>query len=416
MTENLNISLRMLRKVLSIQSHSNRTGSDEDINMRNYVKSVLSSNNICFWEDKYGNIYAHKGESETYPCIVSHMDTVHSHIKDFTIKKLDEYLYAFNNISIKQTGIGGDDKVGIYLTLQFILDNDIVKAVFYRNEEIGKLGSNFSIKNHKDFYKNCRYVIEPDRKGNSDFITYSGGIKMCSDKFINDSKEIFQKYGYSDERGIATDVDILVKNHIGISCVNLSCGYYRPHMDSEVVSIYDVDDVYNMINDLVINLEKEQYKFKHVEKSYNTSSNYRYPFNKDNKNDIYKPVKAAVYRVPIDLYKSDPESLFSPIKGGNNMYVYTGESIVNTYVKCPICDTLNTVYYLPDEDEFFCTSKKCNDFIHNQSGLKHINYYFYLKDYKDNKYRHMTHIDHWIPDKKAQWNERAGTYIPMSKK
>lgn len=105
MSKNNNISVRVLKKVLSIQSYKD----DDDLNIRNYIKAFLKSHKIHYSEDKYKNIYATKGKpKEYYPCIVSHVDTVHSIQKDFNIKQAGDYLYAFNNIDVEQTGIGGE--------------------------------------------------------------------------------------------------------------------------------------------------------------------------------------------------------------------------------------------------------------------------------------------------------------------
>jgi len=405
----VNISIRMLKKVLSIQSYHNRTGDPKDINIRNYIKAILSSNNVNYYEDSYGNIYATKGESKTYPCLVAHVDTVHIIRDDFVINRSGEFLYAFDNINVKQVGIGGDDKVGIYLVLKFLLDQKAAKAVFFRNEEIGSLGSSYSIKNNKDFYKDCRYIIQPDRKGNDDFITKSGGAKMCSDEFIQKSKNIYEKHYYKEETGISTDVDTLVKNHVGISCINLSCGYYRAHMDTEVVSLDDVEDAYNLIIDLVEHLGDKVYEFKHVEKTY-SYSNYKYSSN-SSKTQVYKEYKFPLSNVTLDHEAAVFESMFIPLKYNNKMHILQYENIIDTGIECPKCNCKHTLFFLPDENSFFCTSKKCNKFIEENKLVENINLQFYIKDFDGTKYRHMTRTNQWIKDIDSVWKEKLGSYV-----
>jgi len=67
-----------------------------------------------------GCIYAVKGYADTYPCIVSHMDTVHDICEGLTVVKVGNNLTAINPVTMQQTGIGGDDKVGVYIALQAI--------------------------------------------------------------------------------------------------------------------------------------------------------------------------------------------------------------------------------------------------------------------------------------------------------
>ena len=43
-----------------------------------------------------------------------------------------------------------------------------------------------------------------------------------------------EKWGYREENGLMTDVLTLKENGLGVSCINLSCGYYNPHTDEEV--------------------------------------------------------------------------------------------------------------------------------------------------------------------------------------
>jgi len=202
----LNINKSLLKEVLSVQ-----TKSKKDDNMIAFLKQYIEKNLLLeYEEDTYGNIYVTKGEADIYPCIVSHTDTVHPLIedKDFKIKEIRDILYAFDIEEVEQVGIGGDDKVGIYLALELLNNIDNIKAVFYRDEEIGHIGSAYSIKHKKDYYEDIGFIIEGDRKSAHDFITKSSGIKICSDDFINAVLPIAEKYGYKETTGLSTDVYI----------------------------------------------------------------------------------------------------------------------------------------------------------------------------------------------------------------
>ena len=340
------ISVKMLKKVLSIQSYSDHTKSkNKDIDMRNYIKSFLSSHNIKYSEDDYGNIYATKGKSNIYPCLVSHVDTVHSIESDFVIRRENEYFYAFNRKSIKQLGTGGDDKVGVFIVLYYLINNDTAKAVFFRNEEVGKLGSKHSINNEKSFYKDCGYIIQPDRKNNVDFITKSGGVKMCSKSFNNKCKEIYKEYGYGEATGLTTDVDTLVKGEVGISCVNIGSGYYRPHTDTEIVSIEDVNDLYNMIQDIIRHLGNKKYPYEYTKPVHSSNNNFKFIPSNNISNSIrikdYKNNLITGYA----LHKIDPYSHMRMITyKGRIYYELLLDEPIPVNSKCPSCGSKNTCF------------------------------------------------------------------------
>jgi putative aminopeptidase FrvX len=64
--------LDRLKEILSIPS---LYGREEKV--RNYISQWAIARNIPFYIDVTGNIYLTKGQSDSYPCMVAHMDTVH---------------------------------------------------------------------------------------------------------------------------------------------------------------------------------------------------------------------------------------------------------------------------------------------------------------------------------------------------
>ena len=68
---------KLLENVLSIPS----AYGEEEL-LRDFIVNFAISNNIDYEVDQKGNIYLTKGsekmtEGEYYPCVVSHIDTVH---------------------------------------------------------------------------------------------------------------------------------------------------------------------------------------------------------------------------------------------------------------------------------------------------------------------------------------------------
>ena len=219
------------------------------------IKEKLSQIESATWTtDRAGNIYVTKGISDTYPCIAAHMDEVHHHASDYTPVSFavdgDFIIMGWSKLKGGSDGLGADDKNGIYIALQALMDFDIMKAVFFVGEEIGCVGSSRA---DLAFFSDCRFVIECDRRGNSDFITSISG-DLCSDEFIQDCR--IGDFGYHEEFGLMTDVDTLKNNGLGISCCNISCGYYNPHTKYEYTSLRDLVHCYDFVCSIIENCTK----------------------------------------------------------------------------------------------------------------------------------------------------------------
>ena len=179
--------------------------------------------------DRKGNLYLIKGVAETYPCIVAHLDQVQrEHSKDFIPVETKELIFGYSPRNRKQEGLGADDKNGIWIALKCLKKCKALKIALFVEEETGCRGSNEA---DMDFFKDCRFVIQPDRRGYKDLITTIGWTDLCSDDFL---KTIgYEKFGYQETDGMMTDILTLKENGLGISCINLSCGYYEAHTDRE---------------------------------------------------------------------------------------------------------------------------------------------------------------------------------------
>lgn len=125
--------------------------------------------------------------------------------------------------------MGADDKNGVFICLECLKKYDSIKVAFFREEETGCRGSSEAV---MSFFDDVRFVIQPDRKGNSDLITSIGYSDLCSDQFIEAIKP--EKWGYREENGLMTDILTLKENGLGVSCINVSCGYYNAHSDEEI--------------------------------------------------------------------------------------------------------------------------------------------------------------------------------------
>lgn len=237
-----------LIEVLQIQSESYN-----QFRMFAYLIRQLKKLGCQYYVDN-GNIYATKGNASNYPCIVAHMDTVHDIVENLTVIEIAGNLTGFNRSTMQQTGIGGDDKVGIFIALQCVENFENIKVAFFRDEETGCNGSyDADVK----FFNDCNFILQCDRKGNRDFVTNASGIKLSGKDFQKDIKYILKQYGYGCTNGMMTDVMALKEIGIECSMANISCGYYNPHCENEYVNVLDVINCLNMVIHIITQLKRK---------------------------------------------------------------------------------------------------------------------------------------------------------------
>ena len=257
---------KLFLEILNVQSYSRETER-----MAEYIFDYCLSNNYNVdYQD--GNLYVTKGISPngSYPCIISHTDTVHPIIpdQDYFVAYDGNIAVAYDLSAMSMTGIGGDDKVGIYICLRMLQDLPYCKAAFFRDEEIGCQGSMAA---DLEFFKDCRFILQCDRKGNKDFVNNIFGTDLYSDEFAEDIKTIIADYGYSESSGGLTDVYQLSEDGVGISVANMSCGYYNPHTDEEMINLHDVENCRAMVFEIMVKCDKVYAHEQVYTKGYATS-------------------------------------------------------------------------------------------------------------------------------------------------
>ncbi len=236
--------MELLKQLYAIHAKS---GQEKHI--RKFIKRYIADNspntNIRF--DKLGNIYITKGKSETYPCIVAHLDQVQRiHSKDFRAIETSDIIFGYSSSNRRQEGLGADDKNGIWIALKSLMKNEVLKVAFFVGEEVGCVGSSAA---DLSFFEDCRFVIEPDRRGYDDLITEISWTSLCSEKFLSDTQ--FERFGYKQTEGLMTDIEVLRERGLAISCINLSCGYYEPHSDTEFTIKNDLRNCLDFVQHII---------------------------------------------------------------------------------------------------------------------------------------------------------------------
>lgn len=255
-----------LKEILSIQTTSYDQGR-----MVEYITSFLGQCNISYYIDE-GNIYATKGEGLTgFPCVVAHMDTVHGIVEDLTVVDIAGNLTGFNAVKMEQTGVGGDDKVGVYIALSCLLKFDNLKVAFFRDEEVGCEGSYLA---DTEFFRDVFYVLQCDRRGNKDFICNASGVNLASKKFRKAVKPFLVSHGFEFNYGYMTDVLALKELGVNCSMCNIACGYYNPHSSKEYVNVKDVNNTLSLVCAIIENI-KTFYPHNYSKPVYSYAKNRR---------------------------------------------------------------------------------------------------------------------------------------------
>lgn len=262
------MNVDFLKEVLSIPSISGSEGM-----VRDYIKDFAIANNIEYFIDKKGNIYLTKGilesEIEYYPCVVSHIDTVHTSHKNLISEKqyLDikeddlGILTAYFPNSETQTGIGGDDKCGVYVCLEMFGKFDKLKGAFFVEEEIGMRGSKESDDN---FFSNVGYAIQFDAPSDNWITEICSGVKLFDDEFKGLITETLNECGYTKfSKDPFTDVNQLASKY-DFNCLNLGCGYYKQHTSGEYVVISEVSNSLKAGEKLIQKLGVEKFTHKKI--------------------------------------------------------------------------------------------------------------------------------------------------------
>jgi tripeptide aminopeptidase len=248
-----------LKNILAIQTYSG-----QEWRTFAHCVRVAKSLGARVRQDKSGNLYITKGKAQSFPCVVAHLDSVHAIGSDLSILEYNGMLTGFNRNTMQQAGIGGDDKCGIYIALKCLEQFDNIKLAFFVDEERGCIGSGQA---DMLFFKDCKFVLQADRRGKSDFITNASGTDLSGADFQKAVQPYLTLYGFKKERGMMTDVMTLKENGLAVACANVSCGYYRPHSKDEYIVIADVENTLNLFKSIIKNL-KNVYPHKYEPKTY----------------------------------------------------------------------------------------------------------------------------------------------------
>lgn len=250
MTREFNTAL--FRRILDAQS-----ASFDQFRMFARIIRELKAMGATYYV-KNGNIYAYRTPDYTMAC-VAHMDTVHDVIPNYRVVNSGNIYYAMDMDKVQQTGIGGDDKVGIFIALSMMQRHKNVACAFFRDEEVGCVGSSVA---DMEFFDTCNIVLQADRKGDTDFVGNISGTQLSSKSFKNAIKSVLRTYNRKICDGGLTDVYTLKELDFKGSVANASCGYYKPHTAYEYIDATVVADTLNMFSDIYFYTKDKMFDFE----------------------------------------------------------------------------------------------------------------------------------------------------------
>jgi putative aminopeptidase FrvX len=256
---------KLLKEILSIPSY---TGNESKL--VHFICEFLEENKIPYKVDELLNIYCTKGDADIYPCVVAHTDTVHNnHYIDVRteLKKncrdVVKEAYKGYNAKGKPTGIGGDDKAGVFACLTLLLELHVLKAAFFVSEEIGCKGSKEA---DEAFFENVGYAIQFDAPFDYMVTEVSSGVPLFDrdSEFFNKANNVLVEY-IIPEYGSHPYTDVYaLKKLFDFSCINLSIGYYNYHTADEYVILEDVENGIKIGREMIASLGYEKYIKRYV--------------------------------------------------------------------------------------------------------------------------------------------------------
>ena len=251
----MKVNIELLKKLYLIE-HPSREEHKMISFVINYCKWIEG---VTFELDHYNNLFVTKNTTNPviYPCIVAHMDEVQHYKFPKEVIVKNDMIFARYIGNKQQCGLGADDANGIYVALHLLKILPNLKVCFTVEEEIGGFGA-FEASYNLEFFSNCQYLLQADRRGKSDLIVNTNGITIVSDLFYDHLVDVAEKFNYSPEFGTFTDVGVLCEE-LELSGLNISCGYYNEHTPKECTNIKELENCLNFIYNIIITLNDAVY-------------------------------------------------------------------------------------------------------------------------------------------------------------
>lgn len=185
--------------------------------------------------DGFGNLYVQVGDDNTI-AFTAHTDTVHRELimdPEPIHQKLEFHHDGLVVGVAPKSGncLGADDGTGIWILLNLIAEGVPGLYCFFREEEVGRQGSEWAKRYTPERFTNVQAMLSFDRAGTTDIITHQMGSRCCSEDFALALAELLDPTMGPDPTGSFTDsasfVDVIPE------CTNIAIGYDAQHSTFE---------------------------------------------------------------------------------------------------------------------------------------------------------------------------------------
>ena len=249
--------LNLLKQILAVPSCSRQEGRMVEF-LVEHVRQRGAARCGEITTDDWNNVFIRKGSIGILPCVAAHIDTVHP-LCPVEIVQHDGILFGIDELE-QRTGIGADDKAGVFICLELLERFDNIAVALFASEEIGCVGAHHA---SAAWCGDVGYVIEFDCPGHGLLSYTSSGTRLFANggEFIQTAVPVLQAHGLTRwQHHPFTDVMVL-RERFGFSCLNLSCGYHNWHASDEYVVLNEVEAALAAGTDLVRALGCRRYPF-----------------------------------------------------------------------------------------------------------------------------------------------------------
>jgi tripeptide aminopeptidase len=253
------VRTELLKQLLAIP-----TCTDREEAVVEFLMVYAAQHGHVVEKDAKGNVFMTKGrpaEGGRYPLVCAHTDGVHAIHAMKIVPFKEDCLRAVDPITGGAMGCGGDDKAGVFICLELMELQPVLKAAFFVGEEVYCKGSFAAA---APFFLDVGYCLEFDSpQGNIVSYVCDGQQLFEEDgEFAEIAVPILDSHGMYDwQRHPYTDVAVL-KRRFDFTCINLPAGYYHMHSVNEYVNLLDVANAVTAGNTLVTALGCKNYPFK----------------------------------------------------------------------------------------------------------------------------------------------------------
>ena len=234
--------LSQLYKIIS------KSGAEDRI--KSFLLDCLKDVEMMVETDEIGNLFITKGKADSYPCLAAHLDEIHAPCEREVVVEGDK-VFTVNRLW-NRVGCGADDKNGLWIIINLLHSEPVLKAAMFVQEERDgeRAGCRGAGACDLSFFDDVRDVLECDRKGCSDVVQIGKGeTLLCERDFI--PQQILQKYGYEMVHGGKTDVVELKMRGLEIPVCNIGCGYYDAHKNSEYTMFSQLQKCLAFVGEIV---------------------------------------------------------------------------------------------------------------------------------------------------------------------